>query len=249
MIKIALCDDNEVERRLLKRIVASAMEEQHREVLIVEFSSGEKLQRNFSRGDYDIIFLDICMKEMNGIEAGRVIRKKDAKVEIILATGSDQYFKEGYELHAFAYLMKPYDVAQIQATLQDFFHRNLPETVDEDMEFLRFSMQQRKICIHQREISVVESEGRIVRIYQGGEVYKVYERLNEMEKQLDMRRFLRCNQSYIVNVEHVEGIVDYDFHMKDGSIIPIRKRDKKDIVQKYYQKKSELPHMNSSEQI
>ena len=110
MIKIALCDDNEVERRLLRKIVTAVLQELHQEVLIVEFSSGEKLQRNFSRGDYDLIFLDVFMKEMDGIATGRAIRKKDVKVEIILATGSDQYLREGYELHAFAYLMKPYDV-------------------------------------------------------------------------------------------------------------------------------------------
>ena len=114
MIKIALCDDNEVERRLLRKIVTAVLQELHQEVLIVEFSSGEKLQRNFSRGDYDLIFLDVFMKEMDGIATGRAIRKKDVKVEIILATGSDQYLREGYELHAFAYLMKPYDVRYVQ---------------------------------------------------------------------------------------------------------------------------------------
>ena len=94
MIKIALCDDNEVERRLLRKIVTAVLQELHQEVLIVEFSSGEKLQRNFSRGDYDLIFLDVFMKEMDGIATGRAIRKKDVKVEIILATGSDQYLRE-----------------------------------------------------------------------------------------------------------------------------------------------------------
>ena len=57
MIKIALCDDNEVERRLLRKIVTAVLRELHQEVLIVEFSSGEKLQRNFSRGDYDLMVL------------------------------------------------------------------------------------------------------------------------------------------------------------------------------------------------
>ena len=67
MIKIALCDDNEVERRLLRKIVTAVLQELHQEVLIVEFSSGEKLQRNFSRGDYDLIFLDVFMKEMDAM--------------------------------------------------------------------------------------------------------------------------------------------------------------------------------------
>lgn len=240
MIKIALCDNNEVERRLLRKIVTAVLQKLHQEVLIVEFSSGEKLQRNFSRGDYDLIFLDVFMKEMDGIATGRAIRKKDVKVEIILATGSDQYLREGYELHAFAYLMKPYDVMQVRATICDYFSRNQVSTHDEDMEFLRFSVQQKKFCIKQREISVIESEGRVVYIYHGDEKYRAYQRLNTIEQKLNMKYFLRCNQSYIINVEQVDGVIDYDFHMKNGMVIPIRKRDKKDIVQKYYQKKSEL---------
>ena len=111
---------------------------------------------------------------------------------------------------------------------------------DEDMEFLRFSVQQKKFCIKQREISVIESEGRVVYIYHGDEKYRAYQRLNTIEQKLNMKYFLRCNQSYIINVEQVDGVIDYDFHMKNGMVIPIRKRDKKDIVQKYYQKKSEL---------
>ena len=107
-------------------------------------------------------------------------------------------------------------------------------------EFLRFSVQQKKFCIKQREISVIESEGRVVYIYHGDEKYRAYQRLNTIEQKLNMKYFLRCNQSYIINVEQVDGVIDYDFHMKNGMVIPIRKRDKKDIVQKYYQKKSEL---------
>ena len=180
------------------------------------------------------------MKEMDGIATGRAIRKKDVKVEIILATGSDQYLREGYELHAFAYLMKPYDVMQVRATICDYFSRNQVSTHDEDMEFLCFSVQQKKFCIKQREISVIESEGRVVYIYHGDEKYRAYQRLNTIEHKLNMKYFLSCNQSYIINVEQVDGVIDYDFHMKNGMVIPIRKRDKKDIVQKYYQKKSEL---------
>lgn len=96
---------------------------------------------------------------------------------------------EGYELHAFAYLMKPYDVMQVRATICDYFSRNQVSTHDEDMEFLRFSVQQKKFCIKQREISVIESEGRVVYIYHGDEKYRAYQRLNTIEQKLNMKYF------------------------------------------------------------
>lgn len=240
MLKIAICDDNEIERMILRKMLQGILQEMHQDAMMIEFSSGEKLQRNFSRGDYDIIFLDIRMKGLNGIETGKAIREKDAKVELVYATSSDEFFKEGYEVHALAYLLKPYDVEKVRETFSYYFSKNQIEASENNYEFLKFSVQQKEICLRQKEIDLLESEGRIVKIHHYGEIYRVYARLSEMEKQLDMRLFLRCNQSYIINVMFVDGVVDYDFYMQEGDMIPIRKRDKKDIVQKYYQKRSEL---------
>ena len=69
---------------------------------------------------------------------------------------------------------------------------------------------------------------------------KIYARLNDIEQKLNSDIFLRCNQSYIVNIEYVDDVVDYDFYLKNDTYIPIRKRDKKEIVQKYYNKKNWL---------
>ncbi len=240
MLKIAICDDNEIERMILKKMLQGILQEMHREVILMEFSSGEKLQRNFSRGDYDIIFLDIRMRGLNGIETGKAIRSKDAKVELVFATSSNEYFQEGYEVHALAYLLKPYDVDKVRETFSYYFSKNQIEESKNDYEFLKFTVQQKEICLRQKEIPLLESQGRVVMIHHGGEKYRVYDRLSEMEKRLDMKLFLRCNQSYIINVAYVDGVVDYDFYMQSGDMIPIRKRDKKDIVQKYYQKRSEL---------
>ncbi len=240
MLKIAICDDNEIDRMILKRMLQGVLQEMHRNAMLVEFSSGEKLQRNFSRGDYDIIFLDIHMRGLNGIDTGKAIRSKDARVELVFATSSNEYFQEGYEVHAFAYLLKPYNTKKVRETFSYYFTKNQTEIPENDYEILTFSVQKKEISLLQKEISLIESEGRVVKIHHGEEVYRSYARLSEIEKRLDMKMFLRCNQSYIINVLAVDGVIDYDFYMQDGDKIPIRKRDKKDIVQKYYQKKSEL---------
>lgn len=240
MLRIALCDDNEIERMILKTMLQGVLQEMHREAMLIEFSSGEKLQRNFSRGDYDMIFLDIQMRGLNGIETGKAIRDKDSKVEIIFATSSDQYLKEGYDVHALAYLLKPYDTEKVRETFTYYFSKNQIKESDGDYEFLVFTVQQKEIALKQSEIDLLESEGRIVKIHHKGEVYRTYAQLSALEKKLDTKIFLRCNQSYMVNITYVEGVLDYDFCMKDKQMIPIRKRDKKDIVRKYYQKRSEL---------
>ena len=104
---------------------------------------------------------------------------------------------------------------------------------------LEVTIQQKKIFIRQRDIYCLESMGRVVSIFCKNNVFKVYARLGELEEKLDSEMFLRCNQSYIVNILWVKDIVDYDFYMPDNKLVPIRKRDKKEIIQKFYNKRNE----------
>ena len=239
VIRIALCDDNDIEREILKDIIESIFDSMGDEAAIFEFSSGEKLCRNYSKGDYDIIFLDIHMKQLDGIETGKAIRDKDAKVEIVYATSSEEYLKEGYNIHALSYLTKPYDVKKVEETLEYYYKKN---GIDkrESNEFLDVNIQQQKIYIRQKDIMWLESMGRGVSIYCRDDVYRVYARLNDLEERLDEKIFLRCNQSYIVNIMYVKDVIEYDFCMENDRYIPIRKRDKKEIVQKYYNKRNSI---------
>lgn len=239
VIRIALCDDNNIEREILKDIIESIFDSMGDEAAIFEFSSGEKLCRNYSKGDYDIIFLDIHMKQLDGIETGKAIRDKDAKVEIVYATSSEEYLKEGYNIHALSYLTKPYDVKKVEETLEYYYKKN---GIDkrESNEFLDVNIQQQKIYIRQKDIMWLESMGRVVSIYCRDDVYRVYARLNDLEERLDEKIFLRCNQSYIVNIMYVKDVIEYDFCMENDRYIPIRKRDKKEIVQKYYNKRNSI---------
>ena len=239
VIRVALCDDNDLERELLKNIIENIFDDMGYEGAIFEFSSGEKLCRNYSRGDYDIIFLDIHMKQLDGIETGRAIRDKDAKVEIVYATSSEEYLKEGYSVHALSYLVKPYDIKKVKETLEYYYKKN---GIDkrENNELLDITIQQKKIYIRQKDIIWLESMGRVVNIHCKNNVFKVYARLKDIELKLDEKRFLRANQSYIVNIMYVKDIIEYDFCLDDDRYIPIRKRDKKEIVQKYYNKRNAI---------
>lgn len=239
MVRIALCDDNDIEREILKNIIESIFKSMGDEGAIFEFSSGEKLCRIYSKGDFDIIFLDIHMKQLDGIETGRAIRDKDAKVEIVYATSSEEYLKEGYNIHALSYLTKPYDVKKVKETLEYYYKKNGIDKREKN-ELLDISIQQKKIYIRQKDIMWLESMGRVVSIYCRDDVFRVYARLNDLEKKLNEKRFLRCNQSYIVNIMYVKDVIDYDFCMENDRYIPIRKRDRKEIVQKYYNKRNSI---------
>ena len=103
-----------------------------------------------------------------------------------------------------------------------------------EKNYIEVKSKRKSIIIPYREIIHLESDNKVVYIYtttQGA--VKVYNKLDTLEKELKDERFLRCHQSYLVNMQYVAGLVDSDFIMIDNRMIPIRKSGRKLIVKRY----------------
>ncbi len=101
MYQIAICDDDIRMRRFLH----SAVDEAGIHCTVKEFSNGTGLIQDDQ--EYDILFLDIDMPVVNGIEAAKRIRRKDRKVKIVYVTGYQDYMQRSFEVHPFSFLVKP----------------------------------------------------------------------------------------------------------------------------------------------
>ena len=113
-MKIAICDDEKEIRESLRKIL-----EEYKEPFeqIDLYTSGEELlecDRN-----YDLLFLDIDMKGINGIETARKIRLKDKKIKIVYVTAYKEYASQAFSVHAFGYLLKPIKKEKIYRQIQD----------------------------------------------------------------------------------------------------------------------------------
>lgn len=117
MTRIAICEDDEMERTVLQELVKAWAEANDVEVFVSSFASGEELIWNFSDRRYDILFLDILLEELDGIQTGQQIRSMDAKTDIIYCTAMTDFALDAYEVHAKGYLVKPYDPDKIEAVL------------------------------------------------------------------------------------------------------------------------------------
>lgn len=106
MITVAICDDSKPMLESMKACLEEYGNTINHELHIFSFESGEELLNNYNCR-YDIIFLDIKMPGMNGIEAAEKIREKDKKVIIIFLTSLIQYALDGYKVNASNYLIKP----------------------------------------------------------------------------------------------------------------------------------------------
>jgi DNA-binding LytR/AlgR family response regulator len=230
MIKVAICEDNKMEREVLQRIVEYLMQERCLAYEMEVFENGEDLTGSYSNHPFDLIFLDVVMGELDGIEVGRRIRQVDQKVEIVYCTSSTDFAIVAYEIHALGYLLKPYEPGRIGAVL-DYYTQKHPQ---KNQKFIEVKSHRKSVIIPLKDILFMESDNKVVYIHtttQG--MIKVYNRLDLLEADVQDERFLRCHQSYFVNLQYVAGLVDSDFIMIDDSMIPIRKSGRKLIVKKY----------------
>lgn len=116
-MKIAIVDDDVNDRELLIQLIKASLEHEAYALDITQFDSGESLLEAFEPEQFDICFLDIYMKEMNGMTVARELRALDPDLSIVFLTSSKDYVYEGYEIHALRYLLKPPQAEHVQAVL------------------------------------------------------------------------------------------------------------------------------------
>ena len=230
MIKAAICEDSELDRDILKEIISFLLTDRGLEYNINSYASGRELVSGYKNHPSDIIFLDILMDDINGIETGRLIREMDDKVEIVYCTSSKDFAIAAYDVHAMGYLLKPYEILRISAVI-DYYVQKHPQ---KNHNFIEVKSKRKPLIIPYKDIIHMESDNKVVYIYTTTRgAVKVYNKLDAFEQELSDSRFLRCHQSYLVNMQYVAGIVDSDFIMLDDQMIPIRKSGRKLIVKKY----------------
>ena len=231
MRKIVICEDSEIDREILKSALMQYFEEISEKLEIIEYISADAMVADVEEGyaelGADVLFLDIHMEGMNGMQAAHKLRNLHRKVPIIFLTGVPEFAVESYEVGAAGYLLKPFD----ESKLRDLLSRIL-KTERKRRIAVKVGRQYRYPYIE--DIMYVESSAHTLKIHlkDGTEISSV-EKLGDIEKRLNEKRFLRCNQSYLVNMDFIRDADNSSFIMQDGTEIPIRIRGKKDMLDAY----------------
>ncbi|WP_373599919.1 LytR/AlgR family response regulator transcription factor [Paraclostridium bifermentans] len=202
MLKIAICEDESSQRTKLKEYINKALTENtNKEYEIIEYERGEAILEDYPRG-VDIIFLDIQMDNINGMDTARKIREFDENVEIIFITGVWEYVQEGYEVRAYRYLIKPVEFENFQKQL--CLCINEIEKNSKSYMITTYKGDTNKIAIS--SILYIETEGRNTIIHTINETYKSNVGINKLERELENKTFVRCHNSFLINLEHINKI-------------------------------------------
>ena len=224
MIKIGICDDEKIILEILHKLVIRCMKKLKLVGEIVLFNSGEKLLE--SKVEMDILFLDIEMPQIDGIQVGKRLREQGKDYKIIIATSQIERFKEVFHINAFRFVTKPFEIEEIQDALQDaVFALGGVEKIEVYKERMKYDILQRDILY----IEAVESSIEFV-LKEG--VFRKESSLTELEEILNTEIFYRITRGCIVNMAKIEK---YEKGMISIAQIQrkVSQRRKRDFEEKY----------------
>lgn len=227
-MKIAICDDEELFIENTKHLINSILVDIGM-CSITAFSSGEELLEQHYKEKFDIIFLDIEMSGISGIETARKIRSNDTKVIIVFLTNYTDFALEGYEVDAYRYLVKsqPYYILENQ-------FRSVFDEYSQNHRCFVINTRNDIICIHLNDICFFEVLNKKITVHTMEKSYEYIGKLSEIEKQLQNDdSFIRTHKSYIVNVAQIDTIRNYDIIMKNSEQALMSRSLKKNVVDKY----------------
>jgi len=221
-MKIAVIEDEKVHRDLLAAYVERWAEEQGRAVTLCDFDNAESFLFLYEEeGDFDILFIDIQMPGMNGMELARKVREKDRDIVIVFTTGLTDYLEEGYEVEALHYLVKPLKEEKVRSCLQRASRRRREE------DYLTLHTEEEVLKISVESINYAEARGHGCAIgikEDKGVPLPVRESLSELAGLLEKGNFVKCHRSYLCNVGNIHHIGKADIFFDDGSSIPVSRR-------------------------
>lgn len=224
MLQIAICDDIVEQTFKLQSFIREYCVRNHAEYKIHIFASGKELVLEAER--FDIIFLDIEMPELDGIDTGREIRNKNCKCRIIMATVMVERMREAFFIEAFRFIVKPFERAEVEEALDACMKRVLGS------RNISLFCDRIEYVIHQSEIRYVVTYDSYCEYRVKDKVLRSEDSLKKLEQTLDKRLFFRINRKYIVNLAQVRryrnGILQLD-----GLELLVSRRRKKDFEQAF----------------
>lgn len=215
MYQIAICDDEIQMRRFLRSVV----DEVKIGCRVDEFSNGAELLRNYR--EYDILFLDIDMPVVNGMEAAREIRRKDRKAKIIYVTAYQDYMQRSFAVHPFSFLLKPVKKEEIIRVIREAV---LYSREEEKSVTLRMETEQGMEEFAVQDIYYLEYQNRRLRFVMRCGECLVRGKISEFSRKLISYGFASPHKSFVVNLYHVKAIRGYDIFMMNGDLVPLSQK-------------------------
>ncbi len=218
MLRIAICDDEQFYREKIRMLLERYFEKSDLQYELAAFASGEDfLKACENRVKYDIVFMDISMEELDGMQTAQQIRAFHSDTEIVFVTAFLDYALEGYKVNAIRYILKDMLDGAVVECMDAILQKRRAAQV-------KFSFMEGERKMYTENILYVESrKHKSVFFYMETEIvmYQIYEKLDTIEAKLSGCGFLRIHKSYLVNLKHIRKISNYIAVLSTGEELPV----------------------------
>lgn len=209
LIRVMIADDDEGMRLVLHRLI----EREEGFEIVAEATDGLTAIELAAQVKPDVAFLDIDMPGISGLACARAICSENNEIAIIFATAHAEYMPDAFELYAYDYLLKPFDIGRVRRTLGRLRKRrgNDPDQAPGQTRTGRLTIRSRDgiSFVKPEEILFIERQEReSVIVTENGEV-PTSDGLGELEERLDPETFMRSHRSYLVNTKKVLRATPY----------------------------------------
>jgi len=224
-VKIAVCEDNAEDRSLICDYIQDYMTRHSYDAEVIPFTDGESLLEAFPSECFELLFLDILLPGMSGIDTARTIREMDQHCKLMFITTSPDYMAESFTVQTSDYVIKPIKRENMDRTMTAFY-----ETLEKNSRKIVVPVGRGgSVSLAVAKIEYIEAFGKLTVFSMHDSVVETQLAISEVEELLSNEPFLRCHRSYIINMNHVKDILEDCFLMKNGGTVPLPTRNRRQL--------------------
>lgn len=226
-MKIAICDDSLQDRIKLENICKNSNITDN--ISCNQFSSGKELLDVLAKNiTFDVVFLDVDMPGINGIETGKILRKTNKNIIIIFVTSYPEFALDAYECEAFHYLVKPCNPEKVRQVLQKAMYR-----LGLIYKYHIIKHRGTSIKIPISDIYYIECYHKHIIYHLKDQQIEVTDKLSNVYDSLSKFGFYQVHQGFIVNFEKVKEILKNTVILEDNRSVMLRVRKRSDVLLTY----------------
>jgi Response regulator of the LytR/AlgR family len=209
-VRIAICEDEKVFSDQLVEYINEWGNANSVFVEIFIYNSAEEFLFIWSENEnFEVLFLDIKMKTMTGIELAKMMRKTNKNIQIIFTTNMKEYVFAGYAVSAMQYLLKPISKKDC------FICLNKVNEINNNKKYYIFNDLGKTVKMLITDIICFELSSHIATMYTLGEKYTFRKTIAQILEEVDDEAFIRCHKSYIINIAHVDSVSRKSVSIRD----------------------------------
>lgn len=231
MIKIAVCDDNKEFLKNAIELIQKWSDISEIPIKTFAFNNGDELIEKADDNDFDIIFLDIIMPLINGMDTAKELRQRNNSIKIVFLTSSPEFALESYEVRATDYLLKPVTFERIKKVLDECSveFKKEPENI-----IVKTTFGFQKIYFYNIEYAEAQNK-KVIFYLKKGEMVESTDPLYSFEDKLtNSNGFFKCHRSYLVYLPNIDHFSTTEITTKSGRNIPIARGYAKAFKEAYF---------------